>query len=236
MIDLAVGCMQGEKLKDSNYGTGLYKERNIIAVKAPVFSMSKLTDVDTFLGPEMKSTGEVMGISKNYEEALSKALISSGNNIPSEGSVLLSIANRDKEKAKSLINLIYKKGYKLIATPGTAELISKMGYKANIIEKSLDKNPNVIDMLRNSEVIAVVNTVTGDNKTLQDGFKIRRESTERKIPCFTSLDTAEAVFKDEVKEVQSGQECGMAFEAYEDIRKDDVIEIFTTQEVARTLN
>ena len=200
MIDLAVGCMQGEKLKDSNFGVGLYAERNIIAVKAPVFSMSKLTDVDTFLGPEMKSTGEVMGISKNYEEALSKALISSGNNIPSQGSVLLSIANRDKEKAKSLINLIYQKGYKLIATPGTAELISKMGYEANIIEKSLDKSPNVIDMLKNSEVIAVVNTVTGDNKTLQDGFKIRRESTERKIPCFTSLDTAEAVFKDEVKE------------------------------------
>ncbi len=200
MIDLAVGCMQGEKLIDSDYGVGLYKERNIIAVKAPVFSMSKLTDVDTFLGPEMKSTGEVMGISKNYEEALSKALISSGNNIPSEGSVLLSIANKDKEKAKFLINLIQKKGYKLIATPGTAELISNMGYKAEIIEKSLDKNPNVIDMLRNSEVIAVVNTVSGDNKTLQDGFKIRRESTERKIPCFTSLDTAEAVFKDEVKE------------------------------------
>ncbi|MFL2642155.1 MAG: carbamoyl-phosphate synthase (glutamine-hydrolyzing) large subunit [Dehalococcoidia bacterium] len=200
MIDLAVGCMQGEKLIDSDYGVGLYKERNIIAVKAPVFSMSKLTDVDTFLGPEMKSTGEVMGISNNYEEALSKALISSGNNIPSEGSVLLSIANKDKEKAKFLINLIHKKGYKLIATPGTAELISKLGYQAEIIEKSLDKNPNVIDMLRNSEVIAVVNTVSGDNKTLQDGFKIRRESTERKIPCFTSLDTAEAVFKDEVKE------------------------------------
>ena len=200
MIDLAVGCMQGEKLTDSKYGIGIFKERNITAVKAPVFSMSKLTDVDTFLGPEMKSTGEVMGISKKYEEAISKAFISSGNNIPSEGSVLLSIANRDKEKARYLINLINKKGYKLIATPGTAKLISEMGFKADVIEKRLDKYPNVIDMLRKSEVIAVVNTVTGDSKTLQDGFKIRRESTERKIPCFTSLDTAEAVFKDEIKE------------------------------------
>ena len=200
MIDLAVGCMQGEKLINSKFGTGIFKERNITAVKAPVFSMSKLTDVDTFLGPEMKSTGEVMGISKNYEEAISKAFLSSGINIPSNGSVLLSIANRDKDKAKYLIKLIHGKGYNLIATPGTAKLIKDLGYSAQVIEKSLDKNPNVIDKLRSSEVIAVVNTVSGDSKTLHDGFKIRRESSERKIPCFTSLDTAEAVFKDEVKE------------------------------------
>jgi len=199
MIDLAVGCMQGEKLINSKFGTGIYKERNITAVKAPVFSMSKLTDVDTFLGPEMKSTGEVMGISKNYEEAISKAFLSSGINIPSNGSVLLSIANRDKEKAKNLIMLINEKGYNLIATPGTAKLIKNLGFSANVIEKSLDKSPNVIDKLRSSEVVAVVNTVSGDSKTLHDGFKIRRESTERKIPCFTSLDTAEAVFKDDVK-------------------------------------
>ncbi len=200
MIDLAVGCMNGEKLKDSKFGTGIYKERNITAVKAPVFSMSKLTDVDTFLGPEMKSTGEVMGISKNYEEAISKAFLSSGINIPSKGSVLLSIANRDKEKAKNLIRLINGKGYNLIATPGTAKLIKNLGFNATVIEKSLDKSPNVIDKLRSSEVVAVVNTVSGDSKTLHDGFKIRRESSERKIPCFTSLDTAEAVFKDDVKE------------------------------------
>ena len=200
MIDLAVGCMNGEKLKDSKFGTGIYKERNITAVKAPVFSMSKLTDVDTFLGPEMKSTGEVMGISKNYEEAISKAFLSSGINIPSKGSVLLSIANRDKEKAKNLIKLINEKGYNLIATPGTAKLIKNLGFNATVIEKSLDKSPNVIDKLRSSEVVAVVNTVSGDSKTLHDGFKIRRESSERKIPCFTSLDTAEAVFKDDVKE------------------------------------
>ena len=200
MIDLAVGCMQGEKLINSKFGTGIFKERNITAVKAPVFSMSKLTDVDTFLGPEMKSTGEVMGISKNYEEAISKAFLSSGINIPSNGSVLLSIANRDKDKAKYLIKLIHGKGYNLIATPGTAKLIIDLGFSAQVIEKSLDKNPNVIDKLRSPEVIAVVNTVSGDSKTLHDGFKIRRESSERKIPCFTSLDTAEAVFKDEVKE------------------------------------
>ena len=112
----------------------------------------------------MKSTGEVMGISKNYEEAISKAFLSSGINIPSNGSVLLSIANRDKDKAKYLIKLIHEKGYNLIATPGTAKLIKELGFSAQVIEKSLDKNPNVIDKLRSSEVIAVVNTVSGDSK------------------------------------------------------------------------
>jgi len=200
MIDLAVGCMQGEKLIDSKFGTGVYKERNITAVKAPVFSMSKLTDVDTFLGPEMKSTGEVMGISDNYEEALSKAFISSGLHIPIKGSVLLSIADKDKKISESLIKLINERGYKMVATPGTAKLINSLGFKAEIIEKRLDKNPNVLDMIKAAKVIAVVNTVTGDRKTLQDGFRIRRAATERKLPCFTSLDTAKAVFGDKVIE------------------------------------
>ena len=88
----------------------------------------------------------------------------------------------------------------MIATPGTAKLIKDLGFDTEVIEKSLDKSPNVIDKLKNSEVIAVINTVSVDSKTLNDGFKIRRESSERKIPCFTSLDTADAVFKDEVKE------------------------------------
>ena len=200
MIDLAVGCMQGEKLIDSKFGTGVYKERNITAVKAPVFSMSKLTDVDTFLGPEMKSTGEVMGISDNYEEALSKAFISSGLHIPGKGSVLLSIADKDKKVSEGLIKLINERGYKMVATPGTAKLINSLGFKAEIIEKRLDKNPNVLDMIKAAKVIAVVNTVTGDRKTLQDGFRIRRAATERKLPCFTSLDTAKAVFGDKVLE------------------------------------
>jgi len=200
MIDLAVGCMQGEKLIDSKFGTGVYKERNITAVKAPVFSMSKLTDVDTFLGPEMKSTGEVMGISDNYEEALSKAFISSGLHIPRKGSVLLSIADKDKKVSEGLIKLINERGYKMVATPGTAKLINSLGFKAEIIEKRLDKNPNVLDMIKAAKVIAVVNTVTGDRKTLHDGFRIRRAATERKLPCFTSLDTAKAVFGDKVLE------------------------------------
>ena len=141
-----------------------------------------------------------MGISDKYEEALSKAFLSSGISLPSKGSVLLSIADKDKQNTQKLINLINEKGYQIIATPGTARLINSLGVEAEVIEKRLDKNPNVLDMIRGSKVIAVVNTVTGDRKTLQDGFRIRREATERRLPCFTSLDTAYAVFSDNVLE------------------------------------
>jgi carbamoyl-phosphate synthase large subunit len=199
MIDLAVGAMNGEKLINSKFGTGLFPERNIIAIKAPVFSMSKLTNVDTYLGPEMKSTGEVMGLSSNYQEALSKAFLGAGLSLPDTGSVLLSIADKDKVKSKDLIRLIDSTGYKMVATPGTAKLINSLGYSCNKIEKSLDKNPNVIDMIRESKIMAIINTVSGDRKTLQDGFRIRREASERKMTCFTSLDTAYAVIGDRMK-------------------------------------
>ena len=199
MIDLAVGAMNGEKLINSKFGTGLFPERNVIAIKAPVFSMSKLTNVDTYLGPEMKSTGEVMGLSSNYQEALSKAFLGAGLSLPDAGSVLLSIADKDKVKSKDLIRLIDSTGYKMVATPGTAKLINSLGYSCNKIEKNLDKSPNVIDMIRESKIVAIINTVSGDRKTLQDGFRIRREASERKMTCFTSLDTAYAVIGDRMK-------------------------------------
>jgi len=199
LVDLSVGVMNGEKLSNSSFGVGLFQEKKIVAVKVPVFSMSKLTDVDTFLGPEMKSTGEVMGISDNYEQALSKAFLAAGLNLPDHGSILLSISDRDKKASENLIKLINERGYNMIATPGTAKLIKSLGYTADVIEKSLDRSPNVIDMIRSAQVVAVINTVTGDRKTLQDGFNIRREASERKTPLFTSLDTAYAVIGDKVE-------------------------------------
>ncbi len=199
MVDLAVGAMNGEKLVNSKFGTGLLPERNIIAIKAPVFSMSKLTNVDTYLGPEMKSTGEVMGLSSDYQEALSKAFLGAGLSLPDTGSILLSIADKDKKKSKNLIKLIDSTGYKMVATPGTAKLINSLGYSCDVIEKSLEKSPNVIDMIREQKIVAIINTVTGDRKTLQDGFRIRREASERKMTCFTSLDTAYAVIGDRMK-------------------------------------
>ena len=192
MIDIAVRIMNGTLIKDLGYGHQLMPNKNFYAVKAPVFSMSKLTGVDTFLGPEMKSTGEVMGIDNNFQSALSKALISSQLQLPPEGKLILSIADRDKLNCKKLIQLINSKGYKFAATPGTAALIESLGFSSERIEKVLSRHPNAVDLIEDKSIIGVINTVTGDRKTLQDGFQIRRIATERKIPCFTSLDTAYA--------------------------------------------
>ncbi len=183
--------MLGKKLSDSKYGTGLWKKQQLVGVKAPVFSMSKLAGVDTYVGPEMKSTGEVMGLDSNYESATTKALIASNMMLPDSGSILLSIADQDKENAIPLINTLHKNSYKIFATQGTAKFINSLGIPVIEINKRLeDGNPNVVDIIQNSTVDAVVNTVTGDRSVLQDGFHIRRAAVEMRIPCFTSLDTA----------------------------------------------
>ena len=192
MVDIAIKVMDGKNLYDLGYKKDLVDNQNFYAVKAPVFSMSKLTGVDIFLGPEMKSTGEVMGISNTFKSALSKALISSQLQLAQSGKLLLSIADKDKEDSKDLIKLIISKGYGIVATPGTAKLIESLGCSSQEIEKALRRHPNAVDMIESNSVIGVINTVTGDRETLQDGFQIRRIATERGIPCFTSLDTAYA--------------------------------------------
>ena len=191
MVQLAVNIMLGKKLSDTTYGTGLWENQKLVGVKAPVFSMSKLAGVDTYVGPEMKSTGEVMGLDSNYESATTKALIASNMMLPDSGSILLSIADQDKENAIPLINALHKNSYKIFATKGTAKLINSLGIPVIEINKRLeDGHPNVVDIIQNSTVDAVVNTVTGDRSVLQDGFHIRRAAVEMRIPCFTSLDTA----------------------------------------------
>ncbi len=191
MVQLAVDIMLGKKLSDSKFGTGLWKKQKLVGVKAPVFSMSKLVGVDTYVGPEMKSTGEVMGLDTSYEAATTKALIASNMMLPESGSILLSISDQDKENAIPLINNLHKNSYKIFATQGTAKFINSLGVPVIEINKRLeDGHPNVVDIIQNSTVNAVVNTVTGDRSVLQDGFHIRRAAVEMRIPCFTSLDTA----------------------------------------------
>ena len=153
--------------------------------------MSKLTGVDTYLGPEMKSTGEVMGVDFTFEAALVKSLIAAGLILPPHGSLLLSIADRDKSEALPLIEKIHSLGYQLYATEGTAALIETSGLPVKMIGKKLGEgHPNVIDIINDNSVDGVINTITGGRIPLQDGFAIRRAATERRIPCFTSLDTA----------------------------------------------
>ena len=193
MVRLAIGVMLGKSLAEQGYQGGLWKKQKLVGVKAPVFSMSKLAGVDTYLGPEMKSTGEVMGIDHDFRGAVSKALMAAGLMLPAQGSVLLSIADRHKAEAVPMFKELAEAGYTLYATGGTADTISGLGLEVIKIPKILSEgHPNVVDVITDGTVDAVINTVTGDREVLQDGFNIRRAAVDMRIPCFTSLDTARA--------------------------------------------
>ncbi len=193
LVKIASKVMLGQSLQEQGYSAGLHPKLPLFAVKAPVFSMSKLAGVDTFLGPEMKSTGEVMGVDSTLEAALAKALLAAGMTLPRNAGVLLSIADRDKPEAKPLIASLAELGYPLYATEGTATLIEEMGLEATLITKKLGQgHPNVVDVIRDGTVRAVINTVSGEQRPMRDGFHIRRAAVERRYPCFTSLDTARA--------------------------------------------
>tara|TARA_Y100000590_G_scaffold199670_1_gene226795 strand:+ start:4147 stop:7401 length:3255 start_codon:yes stop_codon:yes gene_type:complete len=196
MIDLAIKVIYGEKLSNLNYSLGLVKEKNLFAVKSPVFSMSKLSGVDTYLGPEMKSTGEVMGIDKNLPSAMKKAMIASGLEVDSRTSFLLSIADRDKNDSKNFIEKLSRNGNKIYATEGTYNFIKSLDIKVEKVNKILSQSPTVIDLIVEGKVGAVLNTVTGDRSSIQDGYHIRRKATELSIPCYTSIDTAYATIMD----------------------------------------
>ena len=191
MVDVAVNIMLGRSLKDQGYEGGLWPARPLVAIKAPVFSMSKLIGVDTYLGPEMKSTGEVMGIDCDFNGALIKALMAAGLALPPEGNILLSIADRDKAEALPLIRKLHSAGYHFYATEGTAAMIETAGLPVKLISKKLaEGHPNIVDIIRNGTVNGVINTATGDRTPLRDGFHIRRAAVEKRVPCYTSLDTA----------------------------------------------
>jgi carbamoyl-phosphate synthase large subunit len=163
-------------------------------VKAPVFSMPKLAGVDTYLGPEMKSTGEVMGIDKTFEAALAKALIAADMSLHGGDSILLSIGDKAKAEAMPLVRSLSRAGFKIYATEGTASMIGALGVPVEMTTKRLDEGyPNVVDVIREGTVHAVINVPEGRfTETLRDGFHIRRAAAEKRIPCLTSIDTAAA--------------------------------------------
>ena len=197
MVSLAVGAMLGKKLKDQGYPDGAWPERNLVAIKAPVFSMSKLKGVDTYLGPEMKSTGEVMGIDRTFEGAVAKALIASDMALKPNAAILLSISDRTKADALPLIRQLHEAGYRLYATEGTATMIEALGIEVTSVTKVLSgSHPNVVDVIMDGSVQGVINT--SENRftgSLRDGFHIRRAAAEKRIPCFTSIDTARAAIQ-----------------------------------------
>jgi len=196
MVNVATKVMLGKSLKEQGYNAGLWPRQKLVGIKAPVFSMSKLLGVDTYLSPEMKSTGEVMGIDYTFDAALAKALLAAGLMLLPHGAILFSIADRDKPEALAIIRKFSSIGYKLYATEGTAAMIEATGLPVTMISKKLSEgHPNVIDIINDSTVSSVVNTITGGRISLRDGFYIRRAAAEKRIPCFTSLDTARATIE-----------------------------------------
>jgi carbamoyl-phosphate synthase large subunit len=190
MVRLATRVMLGETLAEMGYRTGLHPAQRLVAIKAPVFSMAKLIGVDTYLGPEMKSTGEVMGVDREFIPALTKCLMAARNLLPAKGSLLLSIADKDKAEAAPIAEKLARLGYGLYATEGTAAMLAKLGLPVQMITKKLNLgHPNVVDVIQQGLVQGVVNTVTGERSPLKDGFYIRRAAAERGLPVFTSLDT-----------------------------------------------
>jgi len=193
MVRIATQIMLGKRLKDFGLGTGLMAPPPYVTIKAPVFSFEKLGLVDTSLGPEMKSTGEVLGIGRTYEEALFKVVVAAGFRLPSSGRVLLSVADKDKEEVRSIAGDLVEMGFELMGTSDTAHYISEAGLPITFVPAPGEGLPNVIDLIRSGDVSLVVNTPTKGRRPETTGVRIRRAAVEYKVPCLTSLDTARAV-------------------------------------------
>ena len=194
MIDIATRVILGEKLKNMPYGTGLYKKSEHICVKMPVFSFEKIKNADTSLGPEMKSTGEVLGVSKKFHNAVYKAFIASGVKVPNEGSILITVRDKDKKEMLTLAQKFYLKGFKIYATSGTSKFLNENGIINTKVEKISEESESITDLIEKGKVNFIINTPTKGKESSRDGFKIRRLAVECKIPCFTSLDTANALY------------------------------------------
>lgn len=194
IVDLATKCMLGAKLKDLGYGTGVYKTPDIVSVKVPVFSMAKLAQVEVSLGPEMKSTGEVLGVGANLEEALYKGFLAAGKGIADErGCVLATINNHDKEEFIEIAKDMKELGYTFMATEGTAKALRENGIEVETVNRVEEARPNILDTIRNKQVDMVINTPTKGNDSNRDGFKIRRTAIEFSTEVMTSLDTLKAM-------------------------------------------
>ncbi|WP_206918059.1 carbamoyl-phosphate synthase large subunit [Alicyclobacillus suci] len=189
MVDLAMHAVCGGRLADLGLVSGRVKEADTVAVKVPVFSFAKLHRVDISLGPEMKSTGEVMGRDVHYEKALYKGMVAAGTVIPTHGTVLATIADKDKVEAYPLLAEFACLGFRLAATEGTAKFLRERGLAVRVVNKLAQGTPNLADDIRQGGIQLVINTLTKGLKPERDGFRIRRTAVEHGVPCLTSLDT-----------------------------------------------
>lgn len=193
MVDLATKAMVGEKLKDMGYGVGLYRKSDYVAVKVPVFSFEKLVDVDTHLGPEMKSTGEVLGIGKTIDEALYKGLVAAGYKMKKSGGVLITVRDTDQLEIAGIAKKFADLGFSLYATVGTASVIREAGIEVSVVNKIYESDDNTMTLVESGKVDYVISTSAKGRIPTRDSVKIRRKAVEHAIPCLTSLDTASAL-------------------------------------------
>ncbi len=194
MVDLATRAMLGEKLADMGYGTGLYKRSPYIAVKVPVFSFEKLINVDNQLGPEMKSTGEVLGIANTLEEALYKGLIAAGYKMKKHGGVFITVRDPDKNEIGAVAKKYNELGFTLYATKGTARILRDYGLDVIEVDKIHENDrDNTLTLIESGKIQYVISTSSKGRIPTRDSVKIRRKTVERNIPCLTSIDTANAL-------------------------------------------
>ena len=193
MVEYATRIALGETLESLGLPTGLVPARPHVAVKAPVFSFSKMGLVEIALGPEMKSTGEVMGIGRTYADALFKAIHGANMRIPDKGNILMTVADRDKEEAGRLAKGFIDLGYHIMATGGTGRYFTEHGVNCTVVNKISEGNPNCADFIREGKVDLMLNTLTYGKKPEREGFQLRRLAVEMGVPCLTSLDTAREV-------------------------------------------
>lgn len=193
IVDIATRVILGDTIKSLGYTPGLWPESDYIAIKMPVFSFEKLRGAETSLGPEMKSTGECLGIAKTYHEALYKAFLGAGINLPKHKKMIMTVNKQDREEAVELGRRLIALGYQIYATRGTAEALDKAGIPATIINKIEQGTPNILDLILTHEIDMVINTPTQGRNKQRDGFLIRRTTIETGVTCFTALDTAAAL-------------------------------------------
>ena len=193
MVAMATDIAMGKSLSAFDLGSGLVPFKPYTAVKAPVFSFAKMQQVETSLGPEMKSTGEVMGIDYHKARALYKALVASGLSVPDQGTILFTVADKDKPECGELAAGFAALGYNIAATKGTASYLANLGLNVETVPKVSDGGLSIVDLIRQGRIQIVVNTLTRGKEPVRDGFKIRRTAVEHGIPCLTSIDTAKQV-------------------------------------------
>lgn len=193
MVAVAVRAMMGQSIRAQGYAPGLHPTGNSISVKAPVFSFLKLTQVDISLGPEMKSTGEIMGMDTDYPRALYKAMIASGIGVPTSGAMIVTVADADKAEAVPIVRDFARHGFRIYATEGTARTLHEAGIEAESVRKLHEGDHNSVDLIRSGQIALLINTLSSDRRIEREAVRIRRAAVEAGVPCLTSLDTARAL-------------------------------------------